>query len=289
VTFWIAPDYEDVLTWHSMADMLSFIADHHGLRLDKAGLAGWRQRWRIRFDGPAGRQSGWTCYLKRFTSPPFSAQWGRWLEGRPFDSTAGIEWGNARELAKAGIDAVIPIAFGQVMVGPWEKRSFILLAEVQGESLEQWVPWHLAPSRRERRWEIRHRRLDQLAELVARLHKAGFVHRDLYLCHIFITTDGGQDRLTLIDLQRVFRPRWRRRRWIIKDLAALNFSTPVDRVGRFERLRFLCRYLRYRGEIGSVRSLVRWIDAKTRRMAKRKVPPVAGGWPMESEGANTLR
>ena len=85
----------------------------------------------------------------------------------------------------------------------------------------------------------------ELARLVADFHRAGFVHRDLYLSHIFICNTGKptDETFCLIDLQRVFRPKFRRRRWMVKDLAALNFSTPEELVGRWERLRFLCRYV----------------------------------------------
>ena len=114
--------------------------------------------------------------------------------------------------------------------------------------------------------------LADLAGLVGRLHRSGFVHRDLYLSHIFF--DGLSFRL--IDLQRAFRPRWRRRRWLIKDLAALHFSTPAEQVGRWERLRFLCWYVREYGDVGSVEGLARAIDAKARRMGRRR-PEVAVG------------
>ena len=103
------------------------------------------------------------------------------------------------------------------------------------------------------------------------------MHRDLYLSHIFIhdaesdvpaVVGGGGAVFTLIDLQRVFRPIWRRLRWVVKDLASLNYSTPAERVGRFERLRFLCRYARVCGHFGSARRLAPLIEAKTIRIAR---------------------
>jgi len=63
-------------------------------------------------------------------------------------------------------------------------------------------------------------------DLVANLHAAGHVHRDLYASHIFLDAEGGRVQLYLIDLARVFVPRWRVFRWRVKDLAQLKYSMP---------------------------------------------------------------
>jgi hypothetical protein len=157
------------------------------------------------------------------------------------------------------------------MAGPWERASFLLMRQTPGESLERWLPAHVPARDQEADPAGRRRRLDRLAEFVARFHRAGFVHRDLYLSHVFIETGGGgaDDSFALIDLQRVFRPRWRARRWAVKDLAAMHFSTPADRVGVMERLRFLCRYARRCGRFGPARDLARSVERKTGRMRMR--------------------
>lgn len=235
-----------------------------GERLDKPGLAGWRQRWRLRLPG-GSKHAGTLLYLKRFLAPPLSSQWERWRQGWWRASTARIEWENSRTLAGLNIPATRAVACGQRMVGPWERCSYLLLEEVAGESLEKWVPAHLPPLGEEPEPAVRRRKLDELASLVGAFHAAGFVHRDLYLCHVFLKPDGG---FCLIDLQRVFRPRWRRRRWMVKDLAALHLSTPAECVGRGERLRFLCRYLRTCGLPEDARRLLRSVERKTRRMAR---------------------
>ena len=98
----------------------------------------------------------------------------------------------------------------------------------------------------------------KLGRLAAALHGQGFVHRDFYACHVFVdkehekdaSSTGGRDarptrardvrdmasaggmsatlELYLIDLARVFRPRWRQFRWRVKDLAQLKYSMPVN-------------------------------------------------------------
>jgi hypothetical protein len=85
--------------------------------------------------------------------------------------------------------------------------------------------------------------LHEVAVLVAKFHALGLAHRDLYLSHIFGDgLDTAAPQLTLIDLQRVVRLRGRRR-WLVKDLAALHHSTPEGSVSPRDRLRWFKRYL----------------------------------------------
>lgn len=81
--------------------------------------------------------------------------------------------------------------------------------------------------------------IGRLLELVLALHERGWHHRDLYLHHILIDQDGD---LVLIDLGRARRPRWVRRRWFAKDLAALLLWAPNE-IGASLRLRFLAGYM----------------------------------------------
>jgi hypothetical protein len=279
--FWTAPQDEPLFKSLGLTDLEAVFAFQAGRRLDKAGLADWRQRWRIQL--PDERTGGHprTCYLKRFESPPIGQQFARWRRGAWRTSTAGVEWQNARSLERAGIACARPTAFGQRMQGPLEKRSFVILDEVQGCSLERWLPEHVPPPDEDTDPRARRAQIDALARFVGRFHAAGFVHRDLYLSHVFFTGAGRErpaiagpddEVFALIDLQRVFRPRWRKRRWAVKDLSALDYSTPADRVSRQERLRFLCRYVRVCSRFGTARTLARKIDARTGRTIRRLGP-----------------
>ncbi|MBP7935134.1 MAG: hypothetical protein KA354_10850 [Phycisphaerae bacterium] len=277
--------YDQLAARHGLTDLAAVFAWQDGDRLDKATLESWRQRWRIRLSDVGPSAVPGVLFLKRFDHPPLRHQFERWRQGHWLASTGGTEWGNARALAAAGVSAATAVGYGQLMAGPWERRSFVVLAEVRGDSLERWLPRHLAPAAFETDHQRRRTLSDQLACFVARFHRAGFVHRDLYLCHIFFDAQAeaepggdGRPRFTLIDLQRVFRPKWRFRRWVIKDLAALSFSVPSDRVGPFERLRFLCRYARACPRFGTARELAGPVAAKVARMARRHPAPLAGEW-----------
>jgi Lipopolysaccharide kinase (Kdo/WaaP) family len=78
-----------------------------------------------------------------------------------------------------------------------------------------------------------------VAPMVARLHGQGLCFRDLYWNHLFAEgLDPAHGEPVLIDVERTFAPRFRVRRWRIKDLAGLLASLPVA-VQRTDALRFL--------------------------------------------------
>ena len=118
--------------------------------------------------------------------------------------------------------------------------------------------------------EARRRWLGPLAELTARLHGRGWYHRDLYLQHVVVAAphQDRAERLVLLDVGRARRRARPRRRWFVKDLAALLHSAPATIPPR-ARLRFLVAYCRLRGLEGRAarRGLARAVLAKARRIA----------------------
>jgi tRNA A-37 threonylcarbamoyl transferase component Bud32 len=98
-----------------------------------------------------------------------------------------------------------------------------------------------------------------MADIARRLHACGLVHRDLYLCHLFVEKGGHQ--VTLIDLARMTRTLSHRLR--VKDLAALAMSAE-GLASRTQLWRGLRRY-------GGDKRLARAVIRKARRM-KRHVP-----------------
>jgi hypothetical protein len=225
-----------------------------GERLGKSTLPSWRER--VRFELPGAG----VMYLKRYESPPVGQQLRRMLAGYPLSGTAQIEWDRMRELEAEGIASVRGAALAEEMIGVWERRSALVAAAVPGESLERYVQRH--PQRLPRGL------IEELARFVARFHQTGRVHRDLYLSHIFIETTDEKMVLRLIDLARVFRPRWRRRRWMVKELASLNYSTPASSATATDRLRFLKTYLGRNRLSRTDRRLIREVAGKSARIAR---------------------
>ncbi|HKB16644.1 MAG TPA: lipopolysaccharide kinase InaA family protein, partial [Planctomycetota bacterium] len=148
--------------------------------------------------------------------------------GRALLPPARIECENLLELRERGFSVPEPIAWGRE--GP---ESFALLRPVPGIPLDEWL-------RRSRDREARRRVLVDLARLIARFHDEGRYHRDLYACHVLVSAHGG---LSLIDLARARRGRFVRRRWFVKDLAALSYSLPSAAASGADRVRFLRAYL----------------------------------------------
>lgn len=109
--------------------------------------------------------------------------------------------------------------------------------------------------------------LAALARLVAALHGARLVHRDLYANHAFADPRAG--RVTLIDAERVGPSGGLLSRRVVKDLAALEVSLPRETVGEGARARLLVRYLRARGlpARALARPLARRIARKAARIA----------------------
>jgi len=94
--------------------------------------------------------------------------------------------------------------------------------------------------------------LESTADLAAKLHKSGLHHRDLYLCHFFVSEADLRD-VRLIDAARVRRLGgiFTRGRWITKDLAQFWYSTTTARAATSitdeQRERWLQHYAASRG------------------------------------------
>ncbi len=259
-----------ILQDNGLVNLASVFRYAEGERLDKANIGSWRQRLRLDLTDFHGKRQ--TFYLKRYQRPPIREQLRRIVFQRAGRATAWWEWRSIRSLAAAGIPAPTPVAYGEKMRGIFERRSFLLTEAIPGESLERWVPEHLGPGR-DVDWQTRRGLVRQLALLVRTLHRRRLVHRDLYLSHVFISHNrDGKAVLHLIDLQRVFRPRWRWRRWQVKDLAALHYSTPIECVPVTERVRFLRHYFGVRKLGPDHRRMIRSIVARARRTERHNRP-----------------
>ena len=191
--------------------------------------------------------------VKRYSTPDWRDLVHDLLRGRA-RSVAQREADNLRALALAGI--AVPEAYGWCDGGALSGPSAL------------WMQ-HLEPSSSlaeacERDADAAARFVPELARSVARLHAAGWYHRDLYLAHWLVTPAG----LFLVDVGRARRERAPRERWFVKDLAALLHSCPAT-VTAHARLRFLVLYLDARGIAShdGRKSFARAVLAKAARIA----------------------
>ena len=104
----------------------------------------------------------------------------------------------------------------------------------------------------------------RVANLARTMHSAGLHHQDFYLGHL-MQSQKNPEAIYIIDLGRVHKQTHLSQRWIIKDLAQLNFSAST--VPLFQRLRFLREYLG-RPLTDKDRHLMARIQLKTNAIAR---------------------
>jgi heptose I phosphotransferase len=194
------------------------------------------QRRTTRFELPGGE-----VYLKRFGRLSWGERIKNWVRLRQPDHGAEGEFRAILGLTSLGISTVVPLAFGQ-----HNGCSLLVTEGLTGyRDLKSLLQTH-DPLVRD---PVRRRRIvEWLADLTRTMHGAGYHHQDLYLNHVLVgprVSAGGGDTLDvdlrLIDLGRVRCRKPLGRRWVLKDLAQLHYSSA--RGSRTERLRFYVRYL----------------------------------------------
>lgn len=173
-------------------------------------------------------------YVKRHFRLPLPRLLFRILRGAR-SRTAVDEFNSIVLFHRAGIPTVMPIAAGLQRQGFFQSQSFLIT-----RALENTV--RLDHLLREGTLSFTEKKnlIKKLALLVRDMHARGFNHRDLYLCHLLRDAEGN---LFIVDLHRVDRRRQVPERWKVKDIAALNYSSPSPQVTRADRLRFLKIYL----------------------------------------------
>ncbi len=195
-------------------------------------------------------------------------QSGRWGENKKIISAAQTEWKNHLICRKFGILVPTPVAWGyrtnpvqSVMVTLGVKES------VSVESLLR--DGYFAKHRSMKKVFIRN-----IAQIASNLHCNNCFHKDFYTGHILVQGTSGDDlSFFLIDLQRVAGKFILKQRWIVKDLAQMNFTSRYADITLKDRIRFMHYYLDIKKLDRYGRRLVKKIDSKTRRI-QNHIPKV---------------
>jgi hypothetical protein len=157
---------------------------------------------------------------------------GKWRTGAR--RSAAAEWHWLHVLPLLGLHTPVPVAW----LGRG-RRTLLVTGGVPGRGLDAW-----AAVARAEGWlpALVRYTIAAVAPAVRRLHGHGLVYRDLYWNHVFADDPRRGGPAWFVDVERVFQPRWRWRRWVVKDLAGLWASLPVE-VPASQGLRFLRAYL----------------------------------------------
>ena len=256
--------------WWVRADWSSALLDQGRLRLDE-----WKRSGRLtivkrgphrvvyRADLPEG-----SVYVKHFLVPNFRAKARQW-----FRSGKGRNEGRrAAKLEAIGVPTITPVALGERRVRKLLFENFLVTEEIPNTlPLDEFVERRLPLMSPARRGRLRRDLAVTLADLTARLHDAGFVHKDFHPGNLLIHL-GPDDslRLAVIDLDALRQIRDLGWGDVRENLALLNhyFWT---RCNRSDRYRFLQAYLQARRQPGApgIRDLARAVEKSTRVWAER--------------------
>ena len=189
------------------------------------------------------------------------------------------EWWAIGAIEALGVTTMKRVAFGCRGWLPARRRSFLITEALENTiSLEDYCrSWRHHPPP----LALKRALIAKVASIARRLHANGFNHRDFYLCHLLLQRDADgrivdekAPQLFLIDLHRVRRRRRLPRRWRVKDIAGIYFSSYLAGLTRTDRLRFICAYTQkpirraLQTELAFWRAVARKRDADWRTFAR---------------------
>ena len=160
---------------------------------------------------------------------------------------ARTEWLAIQRFDELGVSTMSIAGFGEKGLNPARRQSFLLTDELANTiSLEDYCRlWpDTPPSPRFKRSII-----EKVAAMTRQLHENGVNHRDLYICHFLMKEastkqDAFSEQIDLfiIDLHRVQIRSKTPRRWMVKDVAGLHFSSMDIGLTRRDLFRFMRHY-----------------------------------------------
>jgi tRNA A-37 threonylcarbamoyl transferase component Bud32 len=209
---------------------------------------------------------GATVYIKKHFFPGIREILKSFFRFR-FPLGALNEWRALLAFHAHNIPTIIPICAGRKpLLWKIEKESFLLTDDLgEASRLDDFLKETGAIPCRGEVLETKKRILENLADITRRMHSAGMNHRDYYLCHILMDN---RERLYVIDLHRVNVRDKVGKRWMVKDLAALLFSSLEVPVTHGQRLAFYKRYMQINRLSADDKSLIRLIIKKCNKIAR---------------------
>jgi tRNA A-37 threonylcarbamoyl transferase component Bud32 len=268
---------EPTWSWRRVGDVWWWIRrEWTGAILGEAGpkLDEWRREGRLttvksglfRMVYRADLDEG-SIYIKHYLVPGPRAklrQWVRRGKGRN-------ESKRARALARVGVPTFEPIALGeQRRKGVLFENYLITRAIENSIPLDRFVETEVAHAPPAEATRVRRALARALGRMTAKLHDAGFLHRDFHPGNVLVQTGAdGEPVLSLVDLDALRLRKKLTRSDVIENLSLLNHYFWI-RGERTDRHRFMLAYLDARkSAIADHKDLARSVERSTRAWAER--------------------
>ena len=154
--------------------------------------------------------------------------------------SAKNEWRALQRLDELGVLVPRIAGFGSRGINPATMQSFMMTDE---------LPVHTTLEDICKVWPttgvsflFKTKLIKEVARIARTLHENGINHRDFYICHFLLSHPMDELKLYLIDLHRAQIRKKIPERWLIKDLAALYFSSKEIGLTKRDLLRFIREY-----------------------------------------------
>ncbi|MBI5632854.1 MAG: hypothetical protein HZA15_05185 [Nitrospirae bacterium] len=178
------------------------------------------------------------------------------------------EWNSMLLLHSLGFNTMTPVAFGEIKSVSLPVFSLTLTENLYGaEKLETFFPKHFRPPLSDQKIRDKRAYIEKLAVLSRDLHNNGLNHQDFYLGHILVRQE--DDKLFIIDVQRMHKNRAISPHDRIKDLAQLTYS--AGGLGIFTKTDLLRFFHAYAGSVTltlGFKKLAKSILLKVKKIAR---------------------
>ena len=162
-------------------------------------------------------------------------------------TSASNEWRAIKRLNQLGVNTARLVGYGKKGWNPARFQSFVVTEDLTNSvSLEDLCyEWPGSPPSD----ALKRALIMEVARIAGILHENGLNHRDFYICHFLLDISRGKDRidpkrlhLCLIDLHRVQMRRRTPKRWRVKDIGGLYYSSMNIGLTKRDLLRFMRIY-----------------------------------------------
>ncbi len=157
------------------------------------------------------------------------------------------EWEALYKLHELGVPTMRVAAYGERGRNPAQRESFLITDALENmESLEDFCPRYFTGPWTPEKTRIKQALIEKMARIAREFHNNGLNHCDMYICHFLLDKSvplTPEDlQLYIIDLHRVRIRKKVPKHWVMKDLAAIYFSSLDLPLSNSDLFRFIRAY-----------------------------------------------